>query len=60
MQKRSKEREKYMELKKAKYQRNIIKMKVQIEYLGRKSNRNWRWEHQKRNTVLRIHVLKEF
>lgn len=60
MQKRSKEREKYMDLKKAKYQRNIIKMKAQIKYLGPKSNRNWRWEHKKRNTVLQVHVLKEF
>jgi len=60
MQKKSKDREKYMEFKKAKYQGNIIKMKARIAYLGPKSNRNSRWEHKKRNTVLQIHVLKEF
>lgn len=49
-----------MESKKAKYQRNIIKLKAQVQYLGPKSNRNWRWEHKKRNTILQIHFLKEF
>lgn len=60
MQKRSKEREKYMELNKAKCQRNRIKMKALTEYLGAKSNTNWRQECEKRSTVLQLHVLRDF
>lgn len=46
-----KEREKYVELKKAKYQINLVEIKAQIEYLGPKSNRNWTREHKRRNSV---------
>lgn len=49
-----------MELNKAKCQRNRIKMKALTEYLGPKSNRNWRQECKKRSTVLQIHVLGDF
>lgn len=48
-----------MELNKAKCQRNRIKMKALTEYLGPKSNRNWRQECKK-STVLQIHVLGDF
>lgn len=48
-----------MELKKAKYQRNIIKMKAQIECSRAYVKQHLEMGTQEKNTVLQTQVMKE-